>query len=214
MRRHGDSCTHLHKCVTGPDAKTCRKTIRKWINEKTTPESVESFDILARIERRYQLPAGYFRGKLTSNARAPRGKPIKGISAAEQRRLAWHLPSDFPGSHFASLWASERSMASGLHRPDSLSRVDAVVRSPCAVTCANVNPMRRNARFIVFSHIGRRWLWKAGNIKPSGPVCTASSRKRASTSRDSGTEYGRRIFMRSAGIDQTAPSQSMSDQTE
>lgn len=95
MRRHGDSCEHLHKCVTGPKDKSCRKTIRKWMNEKMTPESVESFDLLALIERRYQLPAGYFRSKLTSNARAPRGKPIDGISAAEQRRLAWHLPSDF-----------------------------------------------------------------------------------------------------------------------
>lgn len=27
--------------------------------------------------------------------RALRGKPIEGISAAEQRRLAWHLPADF-----------------------------------------------------------------------------------------------------------------------
>lgn len=95
MRRHRDSCEHLHKCITGPKDRTCRKTIRKWMNEATTPESVESFDILARIERRYQLPAGYFRGKLKTNARAPRGKPLKGISAAEQRRLAWHLPSDF-----------------------------------------------------------------------------------------------------------------------
>ncbi len=95
MRRHGDSCEHLHKCVTAPGDGSCRKTIRKWMNEVSTPGSVESFEMLARIERRYQLPSGYFRAKLASNARAPRGKPIQGISVAEQRRLAWHLPPDF-----------------------------------------------------------------------------------------------------------------------
>ncbi len=95
MRRHRESCEHLHKCVTTPDDGSCRKTIRKWITEVSAPGSVESFETLARIERRYKLPLGYFRAKLASDARAPRGKPIKGIPAAEQRRLAWHLPADF-----------------------------------------------------------------------------------------------------------------------
>lgn len=95
MRRHRDSCEHLHKAVTGPRDRLCRKTIRKWANEVTAPESVKSFEILARIERRYRLPAGYFKAKLTSNGRAPRGKRIEGISEAEQRRIAWHLPTNF-----------------------------------------------------------------------------------------------------------------------
>jgi hypothetical protein len=95
MRRHGDSCDHLHKCVTAPEDGTCRKTIRKWANGVSTPGSVGSFDMLTRIERRYRLPAGYFRAKLVTSARAPRGKRIEGISLAEQRRLAWHLPTDF-----------------------------------------------------------------------------------------------------------------------
>lgn len=95
MRRHSDSCEHLHKAITEPHERTCRKTIRKWMNEVTTPESVESFEMLGRIERRYQLPPRYFQNKLNSNARAPRGQRLEGVSPAEQRRLAWHLPADF-----------------------------------------------------------------------------------------------------------------------
>jgi len=52
--------------------------------------------MLARIERRYQLPTGYFRAKLPNRAHAPRGhRNLEGISASERRRLAWHLPDDF-----------------------------------------------------------------------------------------------------------------------
>lgn len=95
MRRHGDSPEHLQKAVTLSDAGTCQKTIRKWINERSAPGSVENFALLGRIERRYQLPPGYFQTKLAANARAPRGSRLPGISLAEQRRIAWHLPADF-----------------------------------------------------------------------------------------------------------------------
>lgn len=49
MKRHGDSCHQLHKAVTGPLDRTCRKTIRKWINEVTAPGSVDRDESLARI---------------------------------------------------------------------------------------------------------------------------------------------------------------------
>ncbi|MDP9424249.1 MAG: hypothetical protein M3Q19_15700 [Pseudomonadota bacterium] len=51
--------------------------------------------ILARIERRYRLPAGHFKALLPHAARATAGHRLKGVSSAERRRLAWHLPDDF-----------------------------------------------------------------------------------------------------------------------
>jgi hypothetical protein len=59
------------------------------------PRGEESFRILAEIERRYRLPRGYLKAKLPHPGRATCGRPIAGISAAERRRLAWHLPDDF-----------------------------------------------------------------------------------------------------------------------
>jgi len=52
--------------------------------------------MLTRIERRYQLPAGYFRAKLPNRAHAARGhRKLEDVSPSERRRLAWHLPDDF-----------------------------------------------------------------------------------------------------------------------
>jgi hypothetical protein len=52
-------------------------------------------EILGRIERRYRLPTGYFKAELPHQARATIGPKRAGISLAEQRRLAGHLPDDF-----------------------------------------------------------------------------------------------------------------------
>ncbi|MBB4091531.1 hypothetical protein GGQ79_000004 [Ochrobactrum pecoris] len=60
------------------------------------PRSVESFEILSRIERRYRLRDGYFKAKLPHQARSAYGLNVgENIGAAERRRLAWHLPDDF-----------------------------------------------------------------------------------------------------------------------
>jgi len=56
---------------------------------------VESLDILQRIEQHYDLPKGYFKSKLPHPGRAPTGCRANGVTAAELRRLAWHLPDDF-----------------------------------------------------------------------------------------------------------------------
>lgn len=50
---------------------------------------------MAKVERRYQLPEGYFKSKMPNRGRATYGHSLEGISAQERRRLAWHLPDDF-----------------------------------------------------------------------------------------------------------------------
>lgn len=95
MRRHGDSCNHLHRAITGPGDKTDRKTIQTWVLGTRAPGTVESLAILDRIEHRYRLPARYFRDKLDRSGRATARRAIPTLSTAERRRLAWHLPGDF-----------------------------------------------------------------------------------------------------------------------
>jgi hypothetical protein len=95
MRRHGDTCWHLHKAVIRPRERFDRATLRSWVSGRRIPRSSESLAILARIEHRYSLPAGHFRSHLPHPARATSRKLILGVSRAEARRIAWHLPDDF-----------------------------------------------------------------------------------------------------------------------
>lgn len=95
MRRHGDSCNHLHRAVVGPRGKTDRKTLQTWVTGTRAPGTIESLAVLGKIERRYRLPEGYFSGKLGPSGRATARPALKTLAAAERRRLAWHLPSDF-----------------------------------------------------------------------------------------------------------------------
>jgi len=95
MDRHGDSAWHLHRAITREGDDFDRKTIVTWREGTRSPRSAQSLEILGRIERRYKLPEGYFKTKLPHKARATSGYRATGISAAEQRRLAWHLPDDF-----------------------------------------------------------------------------------------------------------------------
>lgn len=55
MRRHGDSCNHLHRAIIGPGDKTDRKTIQRWATGAKAPGTIESLSVLNRIERRYRL---------------------------------------------------------------------------------------------------------------------------------------------------------------
>lgn len=95
MRRHGDSCNHLHRAIIGPRDKTDRKTIQTWVLGTRAPGTIESLAVLERIEHRYRLPAGYFRDKLDRSGRATARRAIPTLSTPERRRLAWHLPGDF-----------------------------------------------------------------------------------------------------------------------
>lgn len=96
MRRHGDTCWHLHRSIVRPGEAFNRKTIVVWFNGEKPPRSVQSLEMLGRIERRYRLPIGYFKSKLPPTARAAKGHNVgEDIGDAERRRLAWHLPDDF-----------------------------------------------------------------------------------------------------------------------
>ena len=95
MRRHGDTAWHLHRAVVRSGENFDRTTILSWRDGSRAPRRVESLEVLGRIERRYRLPAGYFKAKLPHKARATSGIRLHDISIAEQRRLAWHLPDDF-----------------------------------------------------------------------------------------------------------------------
>lgn len=95
MRRHGDSYWHLHRAVVRDDEKLDHSTIRHWLQGSKAPRSVASMEALSRIERRYRLPAGYFKAKLPHQTRSTSGYVLDDIAPAERRRLAWHLPDDF-----------------------------------------------------------------------------------------------------------------------
>lgn len=95
MRRHGDTYWGLWRALVRPGETFDRTTIQSWTAGRRAPRSTKSFEMLARIEGRYRLPAGHFRALLPHPARAVSGHKLVGIAPAEQRRLAWHLPDDF-----------------------------------------------------------------------------------------------------------------------
>lgn len=95
MRRHGDSYWHLHRALIREDEILDHSTIRHWLQGSKAPRSVASMEVLARIERRYRLPVGYFKAKLPHPTRSTSGHVLDDIGTAERRRLAWHLPDDF-----------------------------------------------------------------------------------------------------------------------
>lgn len=95
LQRHGDSCWHLHRALLRPDETFDRKTFQQWAAGTKQPNTIMSFEMLARAEHRYRLPSGYFRGKLERSGRAPSRRERVATSSSEHRRLAWHLPDDF-----------------------------------------------------------------------------------------------------------------------
>jgi hypothetical protein len=96
MRRHGDSYWHLYRAVVGEHEAFDHGTLLTWVNGKKVPRSLNSFEILSRIERRYRLPSGYFKSKLPHQSRSGSGHDVgSDITPTERRRLAWHLPDDF-----------------------------------------------------------------------------------------------------------------------
>lgn len=95
LQRHGETYWSLHKAVIRPDENFDRKTFVTWCTGRRNPRSVESMKVLGRVEQRYRLPSGYFAGKLENKSRSITGFQTLGIKSSEQRRLAWHLPTNF-----------------------------------------------------------------------------------------------------------------------
>ncbi|UPA26736.1 hypothetical protein [Shinella oryzae] len=101
MRRFGENYWQLFRAVVRLGETFDHKTLLSWIQGERVPRSVASYDILARIERRYRLPAGYFKAKLPHQARSLHGHDLSDITPAERRRIAWHLPDDFSSLPFS-----------------------------------------------------------------------------------------------------------------
>jgi hypothetical protein len=95
MKRHGDTVHHLYRAVGEADRLVDPHSIRMWTTGERQPRTIQSFEVLSRIERRYRLPVGYFKARLAHPGRALTGHRMPQIKRAEARRLAWHLPEDF-----------------------------------------------------------------------------------------------------------------------
>lgn len=101
MHRFGESYWQLYRAVVRLGETFDHKTMLSWIQGERVPRSVTSFEILARIERRYRLPAGYFKAKLPYQTRSLLGHDLGDISPAERRRISLHLPDDFSSLPFS-----------------------------------------------------------------------------------------------------------------
>lgn len=102
MRSHGETYWHLHHAVVRADESFDPKTLLNWTKGTKVPRSIESFEILSRIERRYRLPDGYFKARLPHQSRSATGFDVgSDVGPAERRRLAWHLPDDFNSLPFS-----------------------------------------------------------------------------------------------------------------
>lgn len=94
-RRHGESYHRLSRAIVGPKEFFDGRTLRNWMNGSKVPLTTVSLEMLRRIERRYQLPVGYFQTKLPPRSRAAPDFDLGDVDRAERRRLVWHLPDDF-----------------------------------------------------------------------------------------------------------------------
>ena len=95
MQRHGDSAYHLQKALAAKGPIVNVTTLRMWRLGSKAPNDAPSLRALGRIEARYDLPAGYFRAKIPPSGRAVANHRLPGLTNAERRRLAWHLPDNF-----------------------------------------------------------------------------------------------------------------------
>lgn len=95
MRARGDTAAKLLKDIIVNGENFTSTTISSWRRGQKYPRSLNSFEILNRIERRYDLPKDYFRKRLPHRARAGIGHKIQNMNDATRRRIAWHLPDDF-----------------------------------------------------------------------------------------------------------------------
>lgn len=95
MRRHRETTADLRRDICAAGYPIEYSTLRSWRLGLKAPANTESLAILAYLERRWSLEVGYFRRQLPHPARATRGQAMPGITSAERRRLAWHLPDDF-----------------------------------------------------------------------------------------------------------------------
>lgn len=94
-QRHGETIYHLYDAVVRSEDGVNRSTLISWGRGTKMPRAAISLEVLGRIERRYRLAEGYFAARSGARDRAPGDFNLEGVTPAERRRLAWHLPDDF-----------------------------------------------------------------------------------------------------------------------
>lgn len=93
--RHSEHPASLCRDLAAAGLMVEASTLRMWRIGQKAPFYADSLAVLAFLERRWGLDPGHFRRRLPHPARAPKGLAMPGITSAERRRLAWHLPDDF-----------------------------------------------------------------------------------------------------------------------
>ena len=122
LRQHCDTATSLHQKIVRPGEKFDRSTISTWRRGTKTPRTLESFEMLRRVEDHYGLRHNFLRDRLPHQGRSPSGHHLQGVPKSEARQLAWHLPDDFAArsageqaeSHIHTLLGSNREVDSSL----------------------------------------------------------------------------------------------------
>ena len=90
---HDETPVPLLKAITKSRESYAQGVIRHWVQGKTIPRNPSSFRLLTRIERRYGLPADYFRSILWPES--PKDRAIRSVTANQQHIMRCHLPADF-----------------------------------------------------------------------------------------------------------------------
>jgi hypothetical protein len=93
MKAHGEDHLSLFKAVQQEGVAHSRDILVRWASGRNVPRVPASFELLRRIEIRYDLPEGYFRKILKPES--PRGDAIKSVTRSEQHLVKWHLPANF-----------------------------------------------------------------------------------------------------------------------
>lgn len=95
MRRHGDNAWRLYRALRSKGALIDRKTVTSWTSGRKAPRTPATLRAVEMIEQRYRLEPESLRRRLHP------GRALSGVSPPKtphtvSRRLAWHLPDDFP----------------------------------------------------------------------------------------------------------------------
>ena len=95
MRERGHTAAHLRRMLERAGEQVELSTLRSWQTGRKAPATADSLRQLGVIEEHYSLSKGSLKEGLPHRSRAIKGHAVAGISSAEMRRLAWHLPDDF-----------------------------------------------------------------------------------------------------------------------
>ena len=95
MREHRHTAAHLLRVLDRAGEQVELSTLRSWQTGRKAAATADSLRQLGVIEAHYALPTGSLKEGLPHRSRAIKGHAVAGVSSAEMRRLAWHLPDDF-----------------------------------------------------------------------------------------------------------------------